>query len=88
MRRRLTRGFRHCVGFSVTRCNAPHRNSVGMPPTQVRTCGKIRHGLRNAGGTPLAAANSCVISIVFVTFLSIVKRLRVPCVAVENPHVL
>ena len=50
MRRRLTRGFRHCVGFSVTRCNAPHRNSVGMPPTQVKNTTQLAEYRRHAAG--------------------------------------
>jgi len=52
-------------------------------PHAAGTCGKIQHGsncLRNAGGTLLAAASSCVTDF-FATFLS--KGRRLLCGAVR-----
>jgi len=59
----------------ITRGN---RNSAGTP---VGSCRKIQHGsnyLQNAGGTPLAAASSCVTEL-FRDVVANGKRLQ--CVA-------
>jgi len=75
---RLAHGFHHC---------ARHRNSAGAPPALAE---KIQHGsncLRNAGGTPLAAAAStCATDFfrdVFIERKTLAVR-TVRCVVLRN----